>query len=44
VLKDELASARERLNNLEHTNIVQSKENYNLNLELDYESIKNTHI
>lgn len=37
ILKDQLAVFRTRISELEKENIVQSKENYILNSELDYE-------
>jgi hypothetical protein len=40
ILKDDLIAYRERITELEKENLVHSKENYILQNELDYESIK----
>jgi hypothetical protein len=44
VLKDQLNAFRYRILELERENIQQSKENYILNSELDYENVKNSQI
>jgi len=44
VLKDQLNAFRFRILELERENIKQTKENYILNSELDYENVKNTQI
>lgn len=44
ILKEQLQSYRDRIIELEKENIERSKENYILNSELDYESIKNDQI
>ena len=40
VLKEQLLVFRERITELEKENIAQSKENYILNSELDYENVR----
>ena len=40
LLKEQLMVFRERITELEKENIVQSKENYILNCELDYENVR----
>lgn len=44
ILKDQLLVFRDRITELEKENIMQSKENYILNSELDYESTKNNQL
>lgn len=44
MLKDQLNAFRYRILELERENIQQSKENYILNSELDYENVKNSQI
>lgn len=40
MLKEQLIIFRERITELEKENIVQTKENYILNCELDYENVR----
>ena len=44
ILKDQLLVFRDRITELEKETIIQSKENYILNSELDYESTKNNQL
>jgi hypothetical protein len=41
LLRDQIMVFRERITELEKETIIQSKENYILNSELDYENAKN---
>lgn len=40
ILKEQLKLFRERISDLERENLIQSKENYILNSELDYENVR----